>query len=144
MPALPCPADISSAVFALAAAAIDSRARMSLLRQVGLESHAYRFSRLLPGIHGRGYQYQQSMAAISRVQNPLVISGLCSFDGPLKAIDVPESIVPDMIDELPLLMALAATIATGVTRIQGRGGTQGKGKRSAIAVMAAGLEKDGG
>ena len=59
----------------------------------------------------------------------------------LKGIDVPESRVPDMIDELPLLMALAAT-ATGKTRIRGAAELRVK-ESDRLAVMAAGLQKLG-
>jgi len=63
------------------------------------------------------------------------------FNGELKAIDVPESLVPDMIDELPLLMALAVT-ASGVTRIRGAAELRVK-ESDRIAVMAAGLRSLG-
>jgi 3-phosphoshikimate 1-carboxyvinyltransferase len=56
----------------------------------------------------------------------------------LQAIDVPESLVPDMIDELPLLMALAVT-ASGTTRIRGAAELRVK-ESDRIAVMAAGLQ----
>ncbi len=63
------------------------------------------------------------------------------FSEGLKGIDVPESLVPDMIDELPLLMALAVT-ASGVTRIRGAAELRVK-ESDRIAVMAAGLRKLG-
>jgi 3-phosphoshikimate 1-carboxyvinyltransferase len=64
-----------------------------------------------------------------------------AFSDSLKAIDVPESLVPDMIDEVPLLMALAAT-ASGITRIRGAGELRVK-ESDRLAVMATGLRKLG-
>ena len=63
------------------------------------------------------------------------------FKAGLKAIDVPESLVPDMIDELPLLMALAVT-ASGTTRIRAAAELRVK-ESDRLAVMAAGLKKLG-
>ena len=54
---------------------------------------------------------------------------------------MPESLVPDMIDELPLLMALAVT-ALGVTRIRGAAELRVK-ESDRIAVIAAGLRQLG-
>ena len=63
------------------------------------------------------------------------------YSSGLKGIDVPESWVPDMIDELPLLMALAVT-ASGVTRIRGAEELRVK-ESDRLAVMASGLRKLG-
>jgi len=54
---------------------------------------------------------------------------------------VPESLIPDMIDELPMLMAMAVT-ASGVTRIRGAAELRVK-ESDRIAVMAEGLRELG-
>jgi 3-phosphoshikimate 1-carboxyvinyltransferase len=63
------------------------------------------------------------------------------FSGGLKAIDIPGSLVPDMIDELPLFMALAVT-ASGTTRIRGAAELRVK-ESDRLSVMATGLQKLG-
>lgn len=126
------PGDISSAVFMLAAAAITPGSDVTV-RQVGLNPTRSGFLRCL-----------ESMGADVRITNesasstePVGDIRLIYKDG-LKAIDVPESLVPDMIDELPLLMALAVT-ATGITRIRGAAELRVK-ESDRIAVMATGLQ----
>ena len=61
--------------------------------------------------------------------------------GPFGGRYIPETLVPDMIDELPLLMALAAT-APGITRIRGAAELRVK-ESDRLAVMAVGLQKLG-
>jgi len=129
------PADISSAVFALAAAAMTPGSDV-LVRQAGLNPTRTGFLRCL-----------EAMGADVTITNQLAQSAepvgdiRLVFNGELKAIDVPESLVPDMIDELPLLMALAVT-ASGVTRIRGAAELRVK-ESDRIAVMATGLRKLG-
>ena len=56
---------------------------------------------------------------------------------PLRGIDVPLEIVPDMIDEFPILF-VAAAAAQGTTRIRGAAELRVK-ESDRIAVMAKGL-----
>jgi len=129
------PADISSAVFALAAAAVVPGSDVSLQR-VGLNPTRSGFLRCLEAMGADVSISNQSAQSTEPVGDIKLV-----FKSGLKAIDVPESLVPDMIDELPLLMALAVT-ASGTTRI--RGATELRVKESdRLAVMAAGLKKLG-
>ena len=129
------PADISSAVFALAAAAMTPGSDV-LLRQVGLNPTRTGFLRCLEAMGADVSITDRSAQGTEPVGDVRLV-----FNGALKAIDVPESLVPDMIDELPLLMALAVT-ASGVTRIRGAAELRVK-ESDRIAVMAAGLRKLG-
>jgi 3-phosphoshikimate 1-carboxyvinyltransferase len=129
------PADISSAVFALAAAAMTPGSDVRV-NQVGLNPTRTGFLRCLEAMGAEvsiSYESAQSTEPIGDIN-------LLYTDG-LKAIDVPESLVPDMIDELPLLMALAVT-ASGTTRIRGAAELRVK-ESDRIAVMATGLRKLG-
>ena len=129
------PADISSAVFPLAAASIVPGSDI-LLRRVGLNPTRRGFLDCLEEmgaevvISNRSSQGAESIGDIRLVYN-----------GRLNGIDVPESRIPDMIDELPLLMALAAT-ADGMTRVRGAAELRVK-ESDRLAVMAAGLQKLG-
>jgi len=129
------PADISSAVFMLAAAAMTPGSEV-LVRQVGLNPTRTGFLRCI-----------EAMGASLSVANPAAentepVGDLrLEYNGRLRAIDVPEALIPDMIDELPMLMALAAT-ASGTTRIRGAAELRVK-ESDRIAVMANGLRKLG-
>ena len=129
------PADISSAVFALAAAAMTPGSDV-LVRQVGLNPTRTGFLRCLEAMGADVSITNQSAQSTEPVGDIRLV-----FNGALKAVDVPESLVPDMIDELPLLMALAVT-ASGVTRIRGAAELRVK-ESDRIAVMATGLRKLG-
>lgn len=129
------PADISSAVFAMAAAAMNPGSDV-VLRQVGLNPTRIGFLRCLETMGADVTITNESSGSAEPVGDIRLV-----FNGRLKAIDVPESIVPDMIDELPLLMALAVT-AKGVTRIRGAAELRVK-ESDRIAVMATGLRKLG-
>ncbi len=129
------PADISSAVFALAAAAMTPGSDV-VVRQVGLNPTRTGFLRCLEAMGADVSITDRSAQSTEPVGDVRLV-----FNGALKAIDVPESLVPDMIDELPLLMALAVT-ASGVTRIRGAAELRVK-ESDRIAVMASGLRKLG-
>jgi 3-phosphoshikimate 1-carboxyvinyltransferase len=60
------------------------------------------------------------------------------YKGQLKGIDLPLQWIPSLIDELPLIMALAA-VSNGITRIRGAGELRVK-ESDRISVMARGLE----
>ena len=129
------PADISSAVFALAAAAMTPGSDV-LVKQVGLNPTRTGFLRCLEAMGADISIVNQSDQSTEPVGDIRVV-----LRHGLQAIDVPESIIPYMIDELPLLMALAVT-AKGVTRIRGAAELRVK-ESDRIAVMASGLKKLG-
>jgi len=106
------PGDISSAVFPLAAAALSPGSEI-LLKRVGLNATRKGF---LDCLQEMGADLQ----VVSRSDQGAEPAGdiRLVFNGILRGIDVPESRIAAMIDELPLLMALAAT-ASGTTRIRG-------------------------
>ena len=129
------PADISSAVFALAAAAMTPGSDISVHR-VGLNPTRTGFLSCLEAMGADiriSHQSTQDAEPVGDIH--------LSYRGGLTATNVPVSLVPDMIDELPLLMALAAT-ASGVTRIRGAAELRVK-ESDRLAVMAAGLQKLG-
>ena len=126
------PGDISSAVFPLAAAAITPGSEITL-RNVGLNPTRTGFLRCLEATGANVTVFNQSDQGTETVGDIRLL-----FKDRLKAIDVPESLIPDMIDELPLLMALAAT-AKGTTRIRGAAELRVK-ESDRLAVMAAGLQ----
>ena len=129
------PSDISSAVFSLAAAAMTPGSEV-LVRQVGLNPTRTGFLRCLEAM-GADVDITDPSAQSTEPVGDIHLA----FTENLKGIDVPESLVPDMIDELPLLMALAAT-ASGVTRIRGAAELRVK-ESDRLAVMANGLRKLG-
>ena len=125
------PADISSAVFMLATAAMTPGSEV-VVRQVGLNPTRTGFLRCLEAM-GAGPRITNQSAESTEPVGDLHLA----YKGPLRAIDVPESLIPDMIDELPMLMAMAVT-ASGVTRIRGAAELRVK-ESDRIAVMAHGL-----
>jgi len=126
------PGDISSAVFALAAAAMTPGSDITV-RGVGLNPTRTGFLRCLETMGANLSIINQSATETEPVGDIRLL-----YNGRLKAIDVPESLVPDMIDEMPLLMALAVT-ASGTTRIRGAAELRVK-ESDRLAVMAAGLQ----
>ena len=125
------PADISSAVFALAAAAMTPGSDITV-RNVGLNPTRAGFLRCLEAMGANLSIFNQSAQDTEPVGDIRLI-----YNGKLKALDVPETLVPDMIDEMPLLMALAVT-ASGTTRIRGAAELRVK-ESDRLAVMATGL-----
>lgn len=126
------PADISSAVFALAAAAVVPGSDV-LVRSVGLNPTRKGFLDCLQEMGANITISNRSDQGAEPVGDVRVV-----YAGRLTAIDVPASRVADMIDEMPLLMALAAT-ADGMTRIREAAELRVK-ESDRLAVMAAGLE----
>lgn len=129
------PGDISSAVFALAAAGMTPGSDVTV-RRVGLNPTRTGFLHCLQAMGVDVSIINQSSQSTEPVGEIHLVFSAC-----LNAIDVPETLVPDMIDELPLLMALAAT-ASGTTRIRGAAELRVK-ESDRLAVMAAGLRKLG-
>ncbi len=129
------PGDISSAVFTLAAAAMTPGSDVSV-RRVGLNPTRTGFIRCLKAMGADINIINQSSQSTEPIGDIHIV-----FSSELKAVDVPEALIPDMIDELPLLMALAAT-ASGITRIRGAAELRVK-ESDRLAVMAVGLRKLG-
>ncbi len=129
------PADISSAVFSLAAGAMTPGSDVKVQR-VGLNPTRSGFLHCLEAM-GADFSISNQSAQSTEPVGDIHLR----FTKGLKAIDVPESLVPDMIDEIPLLMALAATVS-GTTRIRGAAELRVK-ESDRLAVMAAGLRKLG-
>lgn len=126
------PGDISSAVFTLAAAAMTPGSDVTV-RNVGLNPTRTGFLRCLEAMGADVCIMNESSQTAESVGDIRLV-----FKDGLKGIDVPQALVPDMIDEMPLLMALAAT-ATGVTRIRGAAELRVK-ESDRLAVMATGLK----
>jgi len=126
------PADISSAAFMLVAAALVPGSDL-LLRDVGLNETRDGVLRVL-----------RAMGADLAVQNPRRFGGedvgdiRIRYAGRLRGVDIPEALVPSLIDELPVILALAAT-ATGITRLRGAAELRVK-ESDRLAVMARGFE----
>jgi len=124
------PADFSSAAFFLVAASIVPGSRL-VLRDVGVNP---RRTGLLTAL--------RLMGADIETTNERRIGGEAVADlgvrhAGLRGIDVPLELVPDMIDEFPILF-VAAAAASGTTRIRGAAELRVK-ESDRIAVMAAGL-----
>jgi 3-phosphoshikimate 1-carboxyvinyltransferase len=85
----------------------------------------------------------QAMGADLRILNPRLFGSEPVADirvyyrSGLEGIDIPEDWVPSLIDELPVIMALAA-VAAGTTRIRGAAELRVK-ESDRLAVMALGL-----
>lgn len=126
------PADISSAAFFMAAAAMVPGSKV-LLRNVGINPTRDGMLRVL-----------QAMGADVRVTNRRSFGeeGIADirirYTQGIHGIDIPESWVPSLIDELPVIMVLAA-VASGTTRIRGAAELRIK-ESDRIAVMASGLD----
>jgi len=129
------PADISSATFFLVGAALVPGSDL-LLRNVGVNPTRDGILRVL-----------KEMGANVRILNPRMFGQepvadiRVGYSQRLRAIDLPESWVPSLIDELPAIMVLAAR-ASGLTRIRGASELRVK-ESDRISVMATGLAKLG-
>ncbi|WP_037061324.1 3-phosphoshikimate 1-carboxyvinyltransferase [Pseudoxanthomonas suwonensis] len=124
------PADFSSAAFFLVAASIVPGSELRL-RAVGLNP---RRTGLLQAL--------RLMGADIREENPSTHGGEPVADlvvryAPLHGIEVPEALVPDMIDEFPALF-VAAACADGPTVVRGAAELRVK-ESDRLAAMASGL-----
>ena len=124
------PADFSSAAFFLVAASVVPGSQLHL-REVGINPRRTGLLRAL-----------RLMGADIVERNPRTSGGEAVADlvvrhAPLRGIDVPVELVPDMIDEFPALF-VAAAAAQGTTRISGAAELRVK-ESDRIAVMAKGL-----
>lgn len=124
------PSDISSAAFPLAAALLVAGSEV-VVRGVGMNP-------LRTGL----VDTLREMGADLRLMNERTEAGepvadLAAKAGPLKAVTVPASRAPAMIDEYPIL-AVAAAFASGTTRMEGLGELRVK-ESDRLAAVAAGL-----
>ena len=124
------PADFSSAAFFLVAATLVPGSELAL-RDVGMNP---RRTGLLHALRAMGADIRES--------NPRTLGGESVADlivrhAPLRGIDLPVELVPDMIDEFPILF-VAAAAARGTTRIRGAAELRVK-ESDRIAVMVTGL-----
>jgi 3-phosphoshikimate 1-carboxyvinyltransferase len=124
------PADFSSAAFFLVAASIvpDSELR---LRAVGLNP---RRTGLLAALRLMGADIREENAS-EHGGEP--VADLVVRHAPLRGIEVPEELVPDMIDEFPALF-VAAACADGPTVVRGAAELRVK-ESDRLAAMANGL-----
>lgn len=124
------PADFSSAAFFLVAASIVPGSHLRL-RAVGLNP---RRTGLLYALRLMGADISIEQ---SRESGGEPVADLVVRYAPLHGIELPESLVPDMIDEFPVLF-IAAAVASGITKIRGAAELRVK-ESDRIASMANGL-----
>ena len=124
------PGDFSSAAFAMIAATLVPGSAL-LLRDVGIDR---RRTGLLQVLRMMGADIVTENVRATATGD---IADLLVRHAPLHGIDVPVEIVPDMIDEFPVLFA-AAACAEGVTRVRGAAELRVK-ESDRIATMARGL-----
>lgn len=125
------PADFSSAAFFLVAASLVPGSDL-LLRRVGMNP---RRTGLLEALRLMGADIQELSPG---EQGGEPVADLRVRYAPLRGIDVPERLVPDMIDEFPALF-VAAALAEGQTRVRGAAELRVK-ESDRIAVTAAALQ----
>ena len=128
------PSDFSSAAFFLVAASIVPGSDL-LLEGVGMNP---RRTGLLHALRLMGANITERNV---REEGGEPVADLYVVHAPLHGIEVPEHLVPDMIDEFPALF-VAATAATGVTVVRGAAELRVK-ESDRIAVMAQGLRAMG-
>jgi len=124
------PADFSSSAFFLVAASIVPGSELRL-RAVGLNP---RRTGLLTALRLMGADIREENRA---EQGGEPVADLVVRHAPLHGIEVPETLVPDMIDEFPALF-VAAACAEGPTVVRGAAELRVK-ESDRLATMAAGL-----
>jgi len=124
------PADFSSAAFFMVAASIVPGSELRL-SQVGLNP---RRTGLLQALRMMGADIREENAATHGGEP---VADLLVRHAPLRGIEVPEALVPDMIDEFPALF-VAAACADGPTVVRGAAELRVK-ESDRIKSMAAGL-----
>jgi 3-phosphoshikimate 1-carboxyvinyltransferase len=126
------PADISSAAFLLVAAALVPGSEL-LLHAVGLNETRDGIVQVLTAMGA-----DLSIHDRRRFGGEVVGDIQVRYAGRLKGVDIPPEIVPSLIDELPVILALAAA-CQGTTRLRGAAELRVK-ESDRLAVMARGLE----
>ncbi|MBE2292488.1 MAG: 3-phosphoshikimate 1-carboxyvinyltransferase [Xanthomonadales bacterium] len=124
------PADFSSAAFFLVAASIVPGSELRL-RAVGLNP---RRTGLLQALRLMGADIVEENPATHGGEP---VADLVVRHAPLRGIEVPEALVPDMIDEFPALF-VAAACAEGATVVRGAAELRVK-ESDRLAAMATGL-----
>ena len=124
------PADFSSAAFFLVAASVVPGSELRL-QAVGMNP---RRTGLLAALRLMGADIVEENA---REEGGEPVADLLVRHAPLHGIDVPQALVPDMIDEFPALF-VAAACAQGRSRISGAAELRVK-ESDRIATMAQGL-----
>lgn len=124
------PADFSSAAFFLVAASIVPGSALRL-RAVGMNP---RRTGLLAALRAMGAEIREEHV---RERGGEPVADLVVRHAPLRGIEVPVALVPDMIDEFPVLF-VAAACARGTTIIRGAAELRVK-ESDRIAAMADGL-----
>jgi len=128
------PADFSSAAFFLVAASIIPGSALTL-RQVGLNP---RRTGLLAALRLMGADIREENHA---EQGGEAVADLVVRHAPLHGVEIPEALVPDMIDEFPALF-VAAGAAQGNTIVRGAAELRVK-ESDRLAAMATGLRSLG-
>lgn len=128
------PADFSSAAFFLVAASVVPGSELRL-RAVGLNP---RRTGLLSALRLMGADIREENRA---EQGGEPVADLLVRYAPLRGIEVPEALVPDMIDEFPALF-IAAACAQGPTVVRGAAELRVK-ESDRLGTMAAGLRSLG-
>jgi 3-phosphoshikimate 1-carboxyvinyltransferase len=128
------PADFSSAAFFLVAASVIPGSTLTL-RQVGLNP---RRTGLLAALRLMGADIREENHA---EQGGEAVADLVVRHAPLHGAEIPEALVPDMIDEFPALF-VAAAAAQGNTIVRGAAELRVK-ESDRLAAMATGLRSLG-
>ncbi|HVK50323.1 MAG TPA: 3-phosphoshikimate 1-carboxyvinyltransferase [Pseudoxanthomonas sp.] len=128
------PADFSSAAFFLVAASVVPGSELRL-RAVGLNP---RRTGLLSALRLMGADIREENRA---EQGGEPVADLLVRYAPLRGVEVPEALVPDMIDEFPALF-IAAACAQGPTVVRGAAELRVK-ESDRLGTMAAGLRSLG-
>jgi 3-phosphoshikimate 1-carboxyvinyltransferase len=126
------PADISSAAFFMVAAALVPGSDL-LLRNVGLNETRDGIIHVLKAMGADvsiQNQRRQGGEAVGEVR--------VRYGGRLQGIVIPEERIPSLIDELPVILALAA-VSDGTTHLRGAAELRVK-ESDRLAVMASGLK----
>jgi len=126
------PADISSAAFFMVAAAMVPGSDI-LLRNVGLNQTRDGIVHVLRAMGADIAIYEQRLQGGEEVADLRV-----RYCGRLQGVEIPLELIPSLIDELPIILALAAG-SHGTTRLRGAAELRVK-ESDRLAVMAAGLE----
>lgn len=124
------PADFSSAAFFLVAASVVPDSDL-VLEAVGMNP---RRTGLLQALRMMGADIEESNA---RKAGGEAVSDLRVRHAPLRGIEVPQTVVPDMIDEFPALF-VAAACAEGATVVSGAAELRVK-ESDRLATMSAAL-----
>lgn len=125
------PADISSAAFVLAAAALSEGSEVTLT-SVGVNPSRDGFLKAIKAMGADVELFNEQLVS----EEPVADIRL-RFCGRLSGIDLPRDWVPSMVDEIPVLMVLAA-LASGTTRIRGASELRVK-ESDRLKVMGDGL-----